>query len=69
MGDFGVVTRIAIGLEPWSGPEVLPHEGRTPDYIVRLPRDTHRAFVFKFPTLDAVRDAMHEIGKAEIGAG
>ena len=69
MGSFGVVTRIAIGLEPWSGPEVLPHEGRTPDYIVRLPRDTHRAFVFKFPTLDAVRDAMHEIGKAEIGAG
>lgn len=68
MGSFGVVTRIGIGLEPWSGPKKMPHEGRTPRYIVRLPRETHRAFVFKFPMIDAVRDAILELGKAEIGA-
>ncbi|MCC7464161.1 MAG: FAD-binding oxidoreductase [Gammaproteobacteria bacterium] len=68
MGSFGIVTRIAIALEPWSGPRVMPHEGRSPNYVIRLPQETHRAFIFKFPTLDAVRDAMLEIGKAEIGA-
>ena len=66
MGGFGVVTRIAIGLEPWSGPKVMPHEGRSPHYVIRLPKTNNRAFIFKFPTHDAIRDAMLEIGKAEI---
>ena len=66
-GGFGVITRIAIGLDEWRGPAVMPTEGRSPDYKIRLPNDRHKVFIFKFPTLDQLRDAMTEIGKAEIG--
>ena len=66
-GGFGVITRIAIGLDEWRGPAELPTEGRSPDYKLRLSPDRHKVFIFKFPTLDRLRDAMIEIGKAEIG--
>jgi hypothetical protein len=66
-GGFGVITRIAIGLDEWRGPAVMPTEGRSPDYKIRLPNDRHKVFIFKFPTLDQLRNAMIEIGKAEIG--
>ena len=66
-GGFGVITRIAIGLDEWRGPAEMPTEGRSPDYQIRLPKDRHKVFIFKFPTLDQLRDAMIEIGKAEIG--
>ena len=66
-GGFGVITRIAIGLDEWKGPAVMPVEGRSPDYQIRLPGDCHKVFIFKFPHLDGLRDAMIEIGKAEIG--
>jgi glycolate oxidase len=64
---LGVVTRIAIGLDGWRGPRQMPTEGRSPSYTVRLPEDCHKVYIFKFPTLDQVRDAMNDIGKAEIG--
>ena len=67
MGNLGVITKIAIGLDAWKGPKVMPTEGHTPSYKIRLPQDCHKVFVFKFPTLDKVRDAMIDIGKAEIG--
>jgi len=67
-GGLGVVTRIAIGLDDWKGPRVMPGEGHSPSYKVRLPQDCHKFFIFKFPTLDKVRDAMIEMGKAEIGS-
>ena len=63
---LGVVTRIAIGLDAWRGPAVLPTEGRSPSYRLRLDPALHRAFVFKFPTLDQLRDAIIAIGEAEI---
>jgi glycolate dehydrogenase FAD-linked subunit len=66
-GGFGVITRIAIGLDEWRGPAEMPTERRSPDYQIRLPKDRHKVFIFKFPTLDQLRDAMIEIGKAEIG--
>ena len=66
-GGFGVITRIAIGLDEWRGPAELPTEGRSPDYKLRLSPDRHKVFIFKFATLDRLRDAMIEIGKAEIG--
>ena len=66
-GGFGVITRIAIGLDEWRGPAEMPTEGRSPDYQIRLPKDRHKVFIFRFPTLDQLRDAMIEIGKAEIG--
>lgn len=66
-GSFGIITKIAIGLDAWKGPAVLQAEGRSPNYKIRLPKDCHRVYIFKFPDLDKVRDAMLEVGKAEIG--
>ena len=65
----GIYTRAAIGLDAWRGPAVMPAEGRSPDYKVRLPQDCHRVFIFKFPDLDKVRDFMVEMGKMEVGIG
>jgi FAD/FMN-containing dehydrogenase len=66
-GGLGVVTRIAIGLDGWKGPVTLPTEGRSPSYRMRLSPDCHKVAIYKFPTLDQLRDAMIEVGKAEIG--
>lgn len=66
-GGLGVVTKIALGLDAWKGPEVMPTEGHSPSYKVRFPKDCHKVLIFKFPTLDKVRDAMIEIGRTEIG--
>jgi len=66
-GSFGIVTKLAIGLDVWKGPRVMPGEGHSPSFTVRMPQDRHKVFIFKFPTLDNTRDAMIEMGKAEIG--
>jgi hypothetical protein len=66
-GGLGIVTRIAVGLDAWKGPRVLPTKGHTPYYTIPFPKDCHKVFIFKFPTLEKVRDAMLEMGKAEIG--
>jgi glycolate oxidase len=66
-GGFGIVTKIAIGLDVWKGPPVMPGEGHSPSYTVRMPKDRHKVYIFKFPTADKLRDAMIEMGKAEIG--
>jgi glycolate oxidase len=66
-GNLGIYTKIAIGLDAWKGPKVMPTEGHSPSYRIRLPKDRHKVFIFKFPTLDQLCEAMIEIGKAEIG--
>ena len=66
-GGLGIVTKIAIGLDAWKGPRELPTEGHSPEYKIPFPKDCHKVFIFKFPSLDHVRDAMIEMGKAEIG--
>ena len=68
-GGLGIITKMAIGLDAWKGPAVLTAEGHSPSYKIRLPADCHHVHIFKFPSLDKVRDAMLEIGKAEIGMG
>jgi glycolate oxidase len=65
----GIFTRAAIALDAWKGPSVMPTEGRSPTFKIRLPQDCHKVYIFKFPTLDKVRDFMIEMGKAEIGVG
>lgn len=65
----GIFTKAAIALDAWKGPSILPAEGHSPTYKVRLPQDCHKVYIFKFPTLDKVRDFMTEMGKAEIGVG
>jgi glycolate oxidase len=66
-GGMGVITKLAIGLDEWKGPKVLPVSGRSPDYKIPFPQDRHKVFIFKFPTLSQVQNAMLEMGKAEIG--
>ncbi|MEM2560505.1 MAG: hypothetical protein QXD53_06950 [Candidatus Bathyarchaeia archaeon] len=69
---LGIVTKVAIGLDAWKCAEEIPFEGRSPSYRVRI-QDCARipgcfkTFIFKFPSLDNVRDAVIEIGRAEIG--
>jgi len=65
----GIFTKAAIALDAWKGPSVMPTEGHSPTYKVRLPPDCHKVYIFKFPNLDKVRDFMIEMGKAEIGVG
>jgi FAD/FMN-containing dehydrogenase len=65
-GGLGVVTRIAIGLDAWRGPATLPTTGRSPSYQLRLDPALHQAYVFKFPSIEQLRDAMIAIGEAEI---
>jgi glycolate oxidase len=36
-GGLGIITKIAIGLDAWKGPRVLPTEGHSPQYKIRLP--------------------------------
>ncbi len=66
-GTMGIITRAAIGLDLYRGPEKMPAEGRSPKYVMRLPGKCNKVFVFKFTDLDKVCRAMLEIGKAEIG--
>jgi glycolate oxidase len=66
-GWLGIMTKAAIGLDAWKGPKIMPSEGHSPSIKIRLPKECHKVFIFKFPTLDQLRDAMIEIGKAEIG--
>lgn len=66
-GAFGVISRMAIKLYPWPGPEFLPTEGMAPEKKCELPADRFKWYLFTYPDLDKAIDAMYEIGKAEIG--
>jgi glycolate oxidase len=71
-GGLGVVTKVAIGLDAWKGVKEIPVEGRSPSYKVRIQDcvpapGCFKVFIFKFPSFDDIRDAIIEIGKAEIG--
>ncbi|MFC2032014.1 FAD-binding oxidoreductase [Chloroflexota bacterium] len=67
-GALGVVTRMAVKLYPWPGPQVLPTEGVAPDKKCELPKGRFKWYLFTYPTLEGAVNAMYEIGKAEIGA-
>jgi len=67
-GALGVVTKIAVKLFPWPGPEVLPCEGVAPEKRSELPPDSFKWYLFTYPTLREAVGAMRQICKAEIGA-
>ena len=67
MGALGVVTRMAVKLYPWPGPAVFPTEGVAPGKKSELPPERFNWYIFTYPTLEEVVDAMYEISKAEIG--
>ncbi len=67
-GSLGIVTRMAVKLFRWPGPRVFPTEGVTPAKKSVLPAETFKWLMFTFPTIEAMADAMYEVGRAEIGA-
>jgi glycolate oxidase len=68
LGGLGVFTKGAVKLFEWQGDKVLQVDGRTPAYAARLPKDRFKFMLFAFPTLDALGNAMLELGKAQVGA-
>lgn len=67
-GALGIVTKMAVKLYPWPGPAILPTEGVAPDKKSELPRNEFQWYLFAYASLEEAIDAMHEIGKTEIGS-
>ncbi len=66
LGSLGVVTRMAVKLYPWPGPQVWPTEGIQPEKKSVLPEDKIKSYFVSFPSLEKSIDAIREMGKAEI---
>ncbi|MFC2003000.1 FAD-binding oxidoreductase [Chloroflexota bacterium] len=67
LGALGVITRMAVKLYPWPGPPALPTEGVAPGKKSELPLERFKWYLFTYPTIEEVINAMYEVGKAEIG--
>ena len=66
-GGFGMVTKMAVKLHPYPGPQCFPCEGSTPNLRSELPPETFKWYLFTYSSLEETVNAMYEIGKAEIG--
>ncbi|MBR5261561.1 MAG: FAD-binding oxidoreductase [Oscillospiraceae bacterium] len=67
-GHFGIVTRIAVALDPCHGPAQYHAEGVSPSYKVRMDSPCSKVFCFKYTDIDNLRDAMVKLGEAEVGS-
>ncbi len=67
-GCLGIVTKMAIKLLPFQ-PERLEPTGISPRTTLELPVSRVKWINFTMPSRDAMRDAMFEMAKAEIGGG
>jgi len=67
LGALGVVTEVAIKLYPWPGPRILSTGGMAPERKCELPVERFKWYLFTYPTMGEVIEAMREIGKSEIG--
>ena len=67
-GCLGIVTKMAIKLLPFQ-PERLEPTGISPNTTLQLPTSRVKWINFTMPSRDAMRDAMFEMAKAEIGGG
>ena len=65
--QFGIITRIAIAIDPCKGPAELDMGGVSPHHHVRM-NTLSKVYVYKFDNLDDLRDAMLRLGEAEIGS-
>lgn len=66
-GGWGIVTKIAIRLVHWPGPQVMPVEGTVPSYRTALPAEQFRAMFPTFPSWQAFADAIYYLYDSEIG--
>jgi len=67
VGALGIITRMAIKLYPWPGPEAFPVSGIAPQKRIDLPAERFRWYLFNYPSLEDTLKVMAEIGKCEIG--
>jgi glycolate oxidase len=67
-GCLGIVTKMAIKLLPFQ-PERLEPTGISPHTTLELPVNRVKWINFTMPSKDAMRQAMYEMAKAEIGGG
>src|SRR4030066_237055 len=67
-GCLGIVTKMAIKLLPFQ-PERLEPTGISPHTTLELPVKRVKWINFTMPSKDAMRQAMFEMAKAEIGSG
>jgi len=67
-GFLGIVTKMAIKLLPFQ-PERLEPTGISPNTTLQLPTKRVKWINFTMPSKDAMKQAMYEMAKAEIGAG
>ena len=67
-GCLGIVTKMAIKLLPFQ-PERLMPSGISPHTSLQLPTNRVKWINFTMPSKEAMKDAMFEMARAEIGAG
>jgi glycolate oxidase len=67
-GCLGIVTKMAIKLLPFQ-PEKLEPTGISPNTTLQLPPKRVKWINFTMPSKEAMKEAMFEMARAEIGAG
>ncbi len=65
-GGLGVFTKCAIKLYPWTGPAIMPIEGKPPLYTTPLP-SIIRGHTITWSNWDGYRDALWKIFDNDIG--
>lgn len=65
-GSFGVITKIAVKLHPWPGPERLEMKRTLPIYRAKLPENAD-AHTVAFPSFKEMMEAVYRIWDAKIG--
>jgi glycolate oxidase len=67
MGGLGVITKMAVRLYPWPGPELFPCKGVSPKKEFDFPANLYKPHLAVFPTTQQAVNAMYDICRAEIG--
>jgi glycolate oxidase len=65
-GSFGVITKIAVKLHPWPGPERLEISGSLPIYRSKVPENMN-IHTIAYPSFEAMTRAVYRIWDARIG--
>lgn len=65
-GQFGIITKIAVGLQESNGSANFRSEGITPNHKVFLDDPYSRVYVFNYPHIQKCCDAMLALGEAEV---
>ena len=67
-GQFGIVTRIAVAIDPCRGPAEFVTEGISPHFRTRFESECSRVFVYNYENIRDVGEAMLRLGEAEVAS-